>query len=106
MGEFVNVQVTDGVATIRLDRPPMNPISVLVQDELRQAATAITADPDIRGAIIYGGEKIFAACADVKKMAGKRYPEMALVSPATHTSFTAVAAIPKPVVAAVTGYAL
>ena len=35
MGEFVNVQVTDGVATIRLDRPPMNAISVQVQAELR-----------------------------------------------------------------------
>jgi len=73
MGEFVNVQVTDWVATIRLDRRPMNPISVLVQDELRQAATAITADPDIRAAIIYGGEKTFAAGADVKEMADKNY---------------------------------
>jgi enoyl-CoA hydratase/carnithine racemase len=106
MGEFVNVQVTDGVATIRLDRPPMNAINVLVQDELRQAATAITADPDIRAAIIYGGEKTFAAGADVKEMADKNYAEMALVSQAVHASLNAVAAIPKPVVAAVTGYAL
>jgi enoyl-CoA hydratase len=106
MGEFVNVEVNDGVATIRLDRPPMNPINVVVQDELRQAAAVITADPDIRAAIIYGGEKVFAAGADVKEMADRDCVTMTQVSQAAHTSFNAVAAIPKPVVAAVTGYAL
>jgi len=49
---------------------------------------------------------LVAAGADVKEMADKDYAEMALVSQAMHTSFTAVATIPKPVVAAVTGYAL
>ncbi len=106
MGECVNVQVTDGLATIRLDRPPMNAISVQVQAELRDAAAVVTSTPEIRAAVIYGGEKVFAAGADVKEMADKHYPEMALVSQAMHTSFTAVATVPKPVVAAVTGYAL
>jgi enoyl-CoA hydratase/carnithine racemase len=106
MGEFVDLQVTNGLATIRLDRPPMNAISVQVQAELRDAAAVVTSTPEIRAAIIYGGEKVFAAGADVKEMADKQYPEMALVSRAMHTSFTAVATIPKPVVAAITGYAL
>jgi enoyl-CoA hydratase/carnithine racemase len=106
MGESVDVQVTDGVATIRLDRPPMNAISVQVQAELRAAAAVVTSTPEIRAAIIYGGEKVFAAGADVKELADKQYPEMALDSQAMHTSFTAVATIPKPVVAAVAGYAL
>jgi enoyl-CoA hydratase/carnithine racemase len=48
MAEFVNVQVTDGAATILLDRPPMNAISVLVQDAPRQAAATITMDPEVR----------------------------------------------------------
>ncbi|MUL49781.1 enoyl-CoA hydratase/isomerase family protein [Mycobacterium sp. CBMA293] len=106
MGEFVSVQVRDGVATIRLSRPPMNAISVVVQDELRQAAATVAMDPEIRSAVIYGGEKVFAAGADVKEMADKDFPEMALISRGMHASFNAIASIPKPVVAAVTGYAL
>ena len=46
MGELVNVRVTDGVATIRLDRPPMNAISVQVQAELCDAAAAIKPSPE------------------------------------------------------------
>jgi enoyl-CoA hydratase/carnithine racemase len=106
MGEFVDVQVSDSLATIRLNRPPMNAISVAVQAELREAAAVVTATPEIRAVIIYGGPKVFAAGADVKEMADQQYPEMALVSQAMHTSFTAIATIPKPVVAAITGYAL
>ena len=63
-------------------------------------------DPDIRAAVIYGGEKVFAAGADVKEMAGRNYAEMAAISRRLHASFRAVAAIGKPVVAAITGFAL
>ena len=80
MGELVDVRVTDGVATIRLDRPPMNAISVQVQAELCDAAASITSRPEIRAAVVYGGEKVFAAGADVKEMADKHYQEMVLVS--------------------------
>jgi enoyl-CoA hydratase/carnithine racemase len=106
MGAFVNVQVTDGVATMRLDRPSMDAISVTVQEELRQAGAQVTSSPAIRAAVLYGGEKIFAAGADVNEMVDKDYPLMVLVSEAMHAAFTAVATVPKPVVAAVTGYAL
>src|SRR5258708_12257734 len=101
MGECVNVQVTDGLATIRLDRPPMNAISVQVQAELRDAAAVVTSTPEIRAAVVYGGEKVFAAGADVKEMADKQYPTMIPVSPAMHPSFTPVATIPNPLVAAI-----
>ena len=74
MGESVDVQVTDGVATIRLDRPPMNAISVQVQAELRDAAAVVTSTPEIRAVVVYGGEKVFAAGADVKEMADKQLP--------------------------------
>src|SRR6185312_7220791 len=106
VSDFVNVQVTDGVATIRLDRPPMNAISVQVQAELRAAAATVSSTPAIRAAVLYGGEKVFAAGADVKEMAVADYVAMVSVSQAMHASFSVVATIPKPVVAAVTGYAL
>jgi enoyl-CoA hydratase/carnithine racemase len=56
--------------------------------------------------VLYGGEKVFAAGADVKEMATLSYADMVERSGALQSSFTAVARIPKPVVAAVTGYAL
>lgn len=106
MGELVSLHEADGVATIRLDRPPMNAINVRMQTELRDAAGRVSTKPEIRALVIYGGDKTFAAGADVKEMAERDYPGMAIVTQAMHASFGAVATIPKPVVAAVTGYAL
>jgi enoyl-CoA hydratase/carnithine racemase len=106
LGEFVRVEVADGIATIRLDRPKMNALNAQVQDEIAAAAAEVTDDATVRAAILYGGERVFAAGADIKEMAGLGYPEMAERSARLQAAFSAVAAIPKPVVAAVTGYAL
>ena len=106
MGEFVRVESADGIATIRLDRPKMNALSAQVQDEIAAAAAQVSADDAVRAVIIYGGERVFAAGADIKEMSAMGYPAMAVRSAALQASFTAVADIPKPVVAAVTGYAL
>ena len=56
--------------------------------------------------VLYGGPKVFAAGADIKEMSDLSYAEMAADSQRLQASFTAVAKIPKPVVAAITGYAL
>jgi len=106
MGEFVRVEVADGIATIRLDRPKMNALNAQVQAEIAVASAEVSADSAVRAVILYGGERVFAAGADIKEMAVMGYPEMALQSATLQAGFTAVAAIPKPVVAAVTGYAL
>jgi enoyl-CoA hydratase/carnithine racemase len=105
-GEFVRLQVEDGVGTIRLDRPPMNALDVQVQEELREAARRAGESKDVHAVVLYGGEKVFAAGADVKEMADMSYADMVERSGALQSAFTAVARIPKPVVAAVTGYAL
>ena len=67
MGEFVSVRSSGGLATIRLDRPPVNALSIALQGELKEAAEQVGADTGIRAAVIYGGEKVFAAGADVKE---------------------------------------
>jgi enoyl-CoA hydratase/carnithine racemase len=104
--EFVRLEVEEGVATIRLDRPRMNALNAQVQDELRAAAGEAAERDDVAAVVLYGGEKVFAAGADIKEMADMSYPDMVSRSGALQASFTAVARIPKPVVAAVTGYAL
>ena len=106
MGEFVYLEVADGIGTIRLNRPKVNALNDQVTAELAEAARGAAASEDVRAVIIYGGEKVFAGGADIAVMAEAGYDEMALRSGRLHEAMTAVAAIPKPVVAAITGYAL
>ncbi len=106
MGEFIRVERDQAIATIRLDRPPMNALNAQVQDEIAEAAAEVASDPGIRAVVLYGGEKVFAAGADIKEMAEVSYAEMEAGSRRLQGSFTSVAKIGKPVVAAVTGYAL
>jgi enoyl-CoA hydratase/carnithine racemase len=106
MGEYVRLEVADGVGTIRLDRPKMNAISLQVQDELRAAAAEATERDDVRAVVVYGGERVFAAGNDVKEMADMAHADMVKRSGPLQGAVTAIARIPKPVVAAVTGYAL
>jgi enoyl-CoA hydratase/carnithine racemase len=106
VGEFVRLEVDGGIGTIRLDRPPMNALNKQVQEEIREAAQEAGRRDDVRAVIVYGGEKVFAAGADIKEMADLSYVDMAKRAGALSSSFTAVAEIPKPTVAAVTGYAL
>jgi enoyl-CoA hydratase/carnithine racemase len=106
VGEFVRLEVVDGVGTIRIDRPKMNALDRQVQEEIRAVAEEATERDDVRAVVIYGGERVFAAGADIKEMADMSYGDMVKRSGALQSSFSAVARIPKPVVAAVTGYAL
>jgi enoyl-CoA hydratase/carnithine racemase len=106
MGEFVRLDVADGVGTIRLDRPKMNAISIQVQEELRAMAAEATDREDVKAVVVYGGERVFAAGNDVKEMADMSHADMVERSGPLQSAVTAVAQIPKPVVAAVTGYAL
>ncbi len=106
MADYVTLEVDGAIGTIRLDRPKMNALNGQVQQELRAAAIEATERPEVRAVVIYGGPKVFAAGADIKEMAPLGYPEMAERSTALQASFSAVAAIPKPTVAAITGYAL
>ncbi|CAL9591355.1 enoyl-CoA hydratase/isomerase family protein [Streptomyces sp. enrichment culture] len=102
----VHLEVAEGVGTLRLDRPPMNALDIATQDRLKELAEEVTRREDVRAVVIHGGEKVFAAGADIKEMQVMDHAAMVARSRALQDSFTAVARIPKPVVAAVTGYAL
>jgi enoyl-CoA hydratase/carnithine racemase len=109
MGEFVNLTVSDeapGVGVIRLDRPKMNAICFQAQDELRAACAEATERDDVRAVVIWGGERLFAAGNDVAEMSKMSHAEMLKAAGGISSAATAIATIPKPVVAAVTGYAL
>ena len=107
MGEFVRLEVADGVGTIRLDRPKMNALNVQMQDEIRAAATEATERDDVtrgrrlgRRAGLRRRRRHQGDGRHVVRRHGRGAPVVC------SRRFTAVARIPKPVVAAITGYAL
>jgi len=102
----VTLQVEDGVGTIRLDRPKMNAINEQLHFEVRAAALEAGKREEVRAVVLYGGERVFAAGADIKAMSQLDATGMVAWGRELTNSFTEVARIPKPVIAAVTGYAL
>ena len=94
MGEFVRLEVADGVGTIRLDRPKMNALDAQMQEEIRSAAEEATERDDVKAVVIYGGERVFAAGADVKEMAAMSHTDMVKRSHRLTSAFTAVARSP------------
>ena len=106
MSEHVRLEIADGIATIRLDRPPMNALNAEIQRALLEAAETVSEDRDVAAVIVYGGPKVFAAGVDIVEMASMTYTEMADHSVLLQDLARAYAQIPKPTIAAITGYAL
>jgi enoyl-CoA hydratase/carnithine racemase len=84
----------------------MNTLSAQVQDQMAAAAREVADRRDVRAVVVYGGPRVFSAGADVAEMAGWSVTDMLDRSLATQAAFTAVAEIPQPTVAAITGFAL
>ena len=106
MGEFVRVETSSGVATIRIDRPKMNAINPQMLAELTEAANTIAADGDVRAAVVWGGPRIFAAGADIGGFTGLDAAEAQALSRVFNDAFLAVENMPQITVSAVNGYAL
>ena len=93
----------DGVAVVRLDNPKVNALSTALLGQLEAAAGALADDPP--GAVVVtGGDRLFAAGADIGEFGGPG--EARAVGGAFVRALDAVAAIPRCVVAAVSGFAL
>jgi enoyl-CoA hydratase/carnithine racemase len=84
----------------------MNALDAQMQEEIRACALEASARTDVRAVVIYGGERVFAAGADIKEMKDMSYVDMLARAGALQDCFATVARIPKPVIAAVTGFAL
>jgi enoyl-CoA hydratase/carnithine racemase len=94
---------SDGVAVLRLDNPKVNALSTALLGQLAGAAEALTDDPP--GAVVVtGGDRVFAAGADISEFGGREEAER--VGAAFLRALNAVADIPRAVIASVSGYAL
>src|SRR5450631_1958606 len=90
---FVRLEVDSGVGVIRLDRPPVNAMNALMQDQLHAAALEAAARDDVRVVVLYGGTRAFAGGGDVKEMAAMSHAYMEARSVPLQAAFTAVADI-------------
>lgn len=102
------VDVADGIATVTINRPDkLNALNSATEQELQDVFPRLAADADVGGIIITGaGEKAFVAGADIGELAGLGATEGKEFAFQGQTTFTRIAQCPKPVVAAVNGYAL
>jgi enoyl-CoA hydratase len=106
MGEFLHVEREGTVATIRLDRPPANAFARPLSLELSAAARSLAEDADVRAIVLWGGERLFAAGADIKTMVDSGPAEIRPDVGALEQACRDIEAIAVPVVAAIEGFAL
>ncbi len=93
-----------GVAVLRLNRPPLNALSSGLLGEIAAHSGTLAQEPDLKAVVVTGNEKALAAGADVAEFTEPGGPER--VGDAFRAAFDALTAIPRPVIAAIEGFAL
>ena len=109
LSEFVSVHQDPGhpgVGTLVLSRPPTNALTRQVYREIEQAAAEVSEHDGIAAVILFGGHEIFSAGDDMPQLRTLTTSEAESWLVVHRAAVDAVAAIPKPTVAAITGYAL
>jgi enoyl-CoA hydratase len=108
--EFVSVHTADDaaphVATLLISRPPTNALTRQLCRELATASAQLAERTDVTAVILFGGHEIFCTGADLPEWRTLQGEEVGRAAEALRVATDAVARIPKPTVAAVTGYAL
>ena len=111
MSEFVRIVVSDGsqdagLAMLLLSRSPTNAMTRQVYREIAVAAAELGRRDDVAVVILFGGHEIFSAGDDMPELQTLSPSEADIAARVRREAIDAVAAIPKPTVAAITGYAL
>ena len=109
MNEFVSIHLGDehpGIATLLVSRPPTNALTRQLYREIVSAAAEASRREDIRAVVLFGGHEIFSAGDDVPELRTLTADEAVVAAQVQRQAVDALAAIAKPTVAAITGYAL
>lgn len=109
MREFVSVHTHEnqpGIGAVLINREPTNALTRQAYRELASAAEEVSRRSDIAAVILFGGHEIFCAGDDMPELRTLSRAEAETADRVRRRAIDAVAAIPKPTVAAVTGYAL
>ncbi len=103
-GKFVSVEVdANDIAVVRLNRPKANALSKELLRQLGEIADQLLASPP-HAMVIHGGERIFAAGADISEFGGIK--EAIETAGVFHEVLNKVASIPRATIAAINGFAL
>ncbi len=106
--QFVSWHLEDGLATLTLDRPPLNPLSHRVKTELLECVEEIAAEPRARCLVVYGaGGRAFSVGADIKEfpdIAARRQGRQHAIQ--EHTLYNRLDFLPIPTIAAIEGHCL
>jgi enoyl-CoA hydratase/carnithine racemase len=104
--QTIIVETRDHVGLVRLNRPEaLNALSAELMHELADALAKFDADPAIGAVVLTGSDKAFAAGADIRQMKDKTFVE-AYREDFITANWEAAAKMRKPIIAAVSGYAL
>jgi len=106
MSELVKIERFDGVARLTLDRPSVNALSSALLDALADAAIAVADDASVRAVVVTGAGKSFAAGADIDEFVIDDPDANRGIIGSFRRALDAVSSIPRPVIAAVNGFAL
>ena len=103
----IHSTIVEGIATITVDRPEaLNALSVEMLDALDEAFKTLGQDPFLRAVIVTGAGKAFVAGGDIKVMAGLDPDQARAFALHGQRVFDLIAAFPRPVIAAINGFAL
>ena len=103
MAEFLITERRDnGVELIRFNRPPMNALSAELLEELADHVDGLAVDPELKAVVLAGNDRVFAAGAEISQI----QTDTDRLIGTFHRAFDALAALPRPVIAAICGYAL
>ena len=109
MTEFVSVHFGENdprIATLVLSRPPTNALTRQVCREIAEAAAGLARRDDLTAVILFGGHEIFSAGEDMPELETLNSEEAQAAARVCREAVDALAAVPRPTVAAITGYAL
>ncbi|MDF9409656.1 enoyl-CoA hydratase [Pelotomaculum isophthalicicum JI] len=107
MYETIALQIEEGIATISLNRPPVNALNTRLFQELGQVAAELDADPAVRVVVITGsGDKAFAAGVDITEMKDLTPVGAYHFCKTARSAFVSIENMSKPTIAAVNGLAL
>ena len=96
---------SNDIVVFKLNRPEVrNALNLEIRVQLAEAITRFAADPDIRCLIVTGSDKAFASGADLSEMAEASAAE--IMARNVQQYWRAISDCPKPLIAAVEGYAL
>lgn len=94
----------DGVVVVQLQRPPMNALSMGLLTELGDVAEELQRDASVKAVVVTGGSRVFAAGADISEFSDQEVARRIVAT--FRRALDGIAAIPRPVIAAINGFAL